>query len=226
MIKTLKKRFWDWPDGWVWRVTGERTKQSRRDRFDLFMRLMKPTARDRLLDVGVGLGEGRTMNFFEEWYPWRTQLTALAVEDSPGFRVRYPDIAFVVGDGRRMDFPDRTFDVCFSNAVVEHVGSLDRQRSFIQESCRVGKSVFFSTPNRWFPIELHTLVPFAHWLPIDLRNTIYRVLGRDYWANEDTLRLMTLSEIRRCVPKGWSMEVHRQRVFGWTINFNVILRRD
>ena len=26
-------------------------------------------------------------------------------------------------------------------------------------------SVFVTTPNRWFPLEVHTLLPFVHWLP-------------------------------------------------------------
>jgi hypothetical protein len=25
--------------------------------------------------------------------------------------------------------------------------------------------VFVTTPNRWFPLEVHTLLPFVHWLP-------------------------------------------------------------
>ena len=44
-------------------------------------------------------------------------------------------------------------------------GGRDGQRRFVHELCRVAKRVFVTTPNRWFPIEVHTLRPFVHWLP-------------------------------------------------------------
>ena len=53
-----------------------------------------------------------------------------------------------------------------SEAGVEHVaGGRDGQRQFVHELCRVSKRVFVTTPNRFFPLEVHTLLPFAHWLP-------------------------------------------------------------
>ena len=63
-----------------------------------------------------------------------------------------------------MPFADNSFDLVVSNAVIEHVGGL-QQRCFLQESvCVARKDVFFTTPNRWYPIELHTLLPFIHYL--------------------------------------------------------------
>jgi hypothetical protein len=37
--------------------------------------------------------------------------------------------------------------------------------------------VFLTTPNRFFPLEVHTLVPFAHWLPEGARNRVIRARG-------------------------------------------------
>lgn len=190
------------------------------------MRLMMPTERDRILDVGVGDGEGRNINYLEEWYPWRRRISAVALEDLPRFRAQYPEIELHVGDGRKLPFPERSFDIYFSNAVIEHVGTTEQQRAFVHEACRVAERVFFSTPNRWFPMEPHTMIPLAHWLPMGMRNAIYRALGRAYWASEEALHLMGPSQIRDCVPPGWKMEVHRQRLLGWTVNFNIVLRRD
>jgi len=69
-------------------------------------------------------------------------------------------------DGRELPFADGEFDRGFSNAVVEHVaGGRDGQRLFVHELCRVARRVFVTTPNRWFPLEVHTLLPFVHWLP-------------------------------------------------------------
>ena len=71
----------------------------------------------------------------------------------------------VQADGRDLPFADGAFDLGFSNAVVEHVGGREEQRRFVHELCRVAKRVFVTTPNRFFPLEVHSLVPFAHWLP-------------------------------------------------------------
>ena len=53
----------------------------------------------------------------------------------------------------------------FSNAVIEHVGGRAEQRRFVDESLRVAPRAFVTTPNRWFPVEVHTRLPLVHWLP-------------------------------------------------------------
>ena len=79
----------------------------------------------------------------------------------------------VRADGRELPFADGAFDLGFSNAVVEHVaGGRDGQRRFVHELCRVARRVFVTTPNRWFPLEVHTLLPFVHWLPARARERV------------------------------------------------------
>jgi SAM-dependent methyltransferase len=71
----------------------------------------------------------------------------------------------VVADGRALPFRTRSVDLIVSNAVIEHVGDEADQRRFIAEQRRVASWSVITTPNRWFPVESHTLVPFLHWLP-------------------------------------------------------------
>jgi len=94
------------------------------------------------------------------------------------FREAFPKVTAVRADGRALPFEDGQFDVGFSNAVVEHLPDLDSQRAFVAELCRVSRRVFLTTPNRRFPIDTHTLVPFAHWLSDERRDAVYRRLGR------------------------------------------------
>lgn len=214
---------WRWPDGLVWRVTRRVTEKSRRVRFALFMRVMKPGTVDRVLDVGAGEGVGAALNFFEAWYPWKRNITAVALEDLPAFRQAYPDIRLVLGDGRRLSFSDKSFDIYFSNAVLEHVGTLEDQRRFVAEACRVAKRVFLSTPNKWFPVDAHTMIPFAHWLPLHWRNAIYRTFGREFYASEERLRLLGRRDIERLIPHGFRAIFYAQRTCGLISNWNVVI---
>jgi hypothetical protein len=67
----------------------------------------------------------------------------------------------------------------FSNAVIEHVGGRERQRRFVSEALRVGRRVFVTTPNRMFPVEVHTRLPLVHWLPEGAAQAVYAALGKD-----------------------------------------------
>jgi SAM-dependent methyltransferase len=171
--------------------------RSRRRKFALFMETMRPTPETTVLDIGVdaaGFGEVGgaehggcgTLNFFEELYPWEERITGIGLHDGSGFRERYPRASYVQGDALDLPFPDRAFDLVFSNAVVEHVGGREAQRRFVAEALRVSRRVFITTPNRWFPIEVHTRAPLVHWLPEPAAHRAYDLLGKP-WAKANHL---------------------------------------
>jgi SAM-dependent methyltransferase len=175
--------------------------RSRERKLRLFLQELRPTADTTVLDVGadeVGFGEGdgcATMNFFEELYPWPERITALGLHDGAGFRARYPRIPYVQGDACALPFGDGAFDIVFSNAVIEHVGGRDRQRQFVSEAIRVGRRVFITTPNRRFPIEVHTRLPLVHWLPDAVSHRVYDVIGREIGAEVDLLTRRSFAQL-------------------------------
>ncbi|MDH4104077.1 MAG: class I SAM-dependent methyltransferase [Thermoleophilia bacterium] len=160
--------------------------RSRRRKLRLFLEELHPTAETSVLDVGadeLAFGEGDgcgTLNFFEEHYPWPERITALGLQDGTGFRARYPNVGYVQGDACALPFADGEFDIIFSNAVIEHVGDRERQRQLISEAIRVGRRVFITTPNRRFPVEVHTRLPIVHWLPDRLAHPAYRAVGKSF----------------------------------------------
>jgi SAM-dependent methyltransferase len=168
--------------------------RSRTRKLELFLDELQPTPESTVLDVGadeLAFGEGDacgTLNFFEELYPWPERITALGLQDGSGFRARYPGIAYVQGDACALPFDDGAFDVVFSNAVIEHVGGRERQRKLVSEALRVGRHVFLTTPNRLFPLEVHTRLPLVHWLPRTLSDRVYDVAGK---GSAKDIRLLT-----------------------------------
>jgi SAM-dependent methyltransferase len=174
-------------------------------KLELFFELMRPSPQTTIVDVGVsdtgyGVngGHAATTNFFEAYYPWPERITAVGITELPSFRRAFPSVTAITADGRELPFADGAFDVAFSNAVVEHLPSREDQRRFAGELCRVARRVFVTTPNRWFPLEVHTLLPLVHWLPDEQRDRVFASLGR---AEHAGLRLLGPRELRALFPR-------------------------
>jgi hypothetical protein len=81
---------------------------------------------------------------------------------------------WIVADGCRLPFSDRSFDVVFSNSVIEHLSSNSNQKRFADEVARVGEGFWIQTPNRSFPIEPHYATPMIHFLPKETQKVLIR----------------------------------------------------
>jgi ubiquinone/menaquinone biosynthesis C-methylase UbiE len=148
----------------------------------LFAHLFHFNENTKILDVG-----GSAFNWM--MLPFHPDLTILDVfehRDKAGWA------QYVVGDGCATTFHDRQFDIVFSNSVIEHVGGLDRQRQFASECMRCGRAFFVQTPNRWFPVDTHTLLPFAHWLPQKLFRKFIRISPRFLFLRNEALNNYTV----------------------------------
>ena len=114
------------------------------------------TPQTRVLDVG-----GTAYNW--SLSPVQPRLTLINMPRD--CETKRDGLDWVVGDGCALPFRDGSFDVVFSNSVIEHLGTLARQQQFASEVARVGKRYFIQTPNRWFPVETHILTPYVHYFP-------------------------------------------------------------
>lgn len=152
---------------------------------------------DSVLDIGVTADRSRPdSNFFEEVFPWKERITAISNQNAAWMEQKYPGLHFVFGDGCRLPFRDRSFDLVFSSAVIEHVGHVSKQEKFLAEAIRVSRRyVFFTTPNRWHPIEFHTALPLLHWLPPELYRTILSGTKYRSFADENVLNLLSRKKL-------------------------------
>ena len=133
----------------------------------------------------------------------------------------------VFADGRALPFADHSFDIVFSNSVIEHVGDGESQRQFAEEITRVGRAYWVQTPNRMFPVEPHLLTPFLHFLPaawqrrIARKFTVWALIERpspDRWEFYiehylRDIRLLDAADLQRLFP---GAEIVRERLGGLT----------
>ncbi len=152
---------------------------NRQRKWKIFQKLIQPTAATAILDVGFSDKEySATDNFLEKNYPYPEMITALGIDAPDEFTRRYPLVKAVRYDGKAFPWSERSFDLVWSNAVLEHVGNKDDQLMFIKEIKRVGRKAFITTPNRYFPIEVHTRVPLLHFLPKPIFDRCLRLIGK------------------------------------------------
>jgi hypothetical protein len=204
--------------------------RQRRMMFDFFLSATGIQQQDTVLDMGVT--SDRTYshsNYFENWYPYKDRITACGMDNAGFLEEVYPGLRFVRADGRNLPFADREFDYVHSSAVLEHVGSRDKQAAFLREAWRVTrKGIFITTPNRWFPIEFHTIMPFAHWLPAVAFRKLCTMRGMDFFASEDNLNLLTVSQLRRLSADAGlqNFKITSVTLAGWPSNLLLSAKRQ
>ncbi len=199
---------------------------NRRRKWNLFMEYMKPASETQILDVGFNNIEySETDNFIEKHHSYPKNITALGIGEADKFRKKYPDVKAVVYDGKVFPFTDKEFDLCWSNAVVEHVGTRNDQRFFLKEISRVSDAFFITTPNRFFPIEVHTRVPLLHiLLPKKWFDGILRVIGKS-WATGSYMRLLSYRDIISLLKEAGITDytIIRNRLCGFTLDFVIMV---
>lgn len=197
----------------------------RRRRFELFLSLLGTLkGHVEILDIGG------TQQFWD----------LMLGEDQPDIRVTLLNVAHqppssrhfvsVVGDARAMpQFAAKSFDVVFSNSVIEHVGDYANQRRMADEVRRVGQRYFVQTPNKRFPIEPHFLVPWFQYLPMGTRAWLlsrfdvgwYRRIP-DITAARDEVESIQLLTRKKFIGLFPDARIHEEKLSALTKSFVAI----
>lgn len=188
--------------GLVDRIAYTISARSRKKKYEQFLALIEPKPSETILDVGANVTEySDTDNYLEKNYAHPENITILSQEDVAPLEKRYPKMRVLSGDGREMPFADAEFDVVYSNAVIEHVLGEDEQLRFLKELYRVSKRGYITTPNRKFPVEIHTRVPLAHLL-LSQKNfhRVLKLVGKG-WAGEGYMDLLDRSRLQRLLQQ-------------------------
>lgn len=208
--------------GLVDNKSGSMATQMRKRRFSFFMSLLDNVPRPiKMLDVGGTYNYWRMMGMelgddFD--------ITLINTEETPNPN---PQLKYIIGDGRHMpEFEDQSFDVVFSNSVIEHVGLFEDQRRMAQEVARVGKRYFIQTPNFHFPLEPHFLLPFFQYYPVPVRVWLIRHMNLGWMKKTPDLqearelilhtRLLKKKEMQSLFP---SAQIYEEKMYGLTKSF-------
>lgn len=191
----------------------------RRKRMRWFNERLKVRPGERLLDLGG--------------YPWCWDEAALSNQVTL-FNLSYPPewenaagrFTCLTGDACALPFADGEFDVVFSNSVIEHVGTWERQMQFAAEARRVGRKLWIQTPAYEFFIEPHLIAPFVHWLPVRWQRRLIRNftpwgwLARPHAPDVEAfiaeVRLLTGPEMHRLFP---DCEMLEEKLLGMTKSY-------
>ena len=200
--------------------------RSRQRKLDLFFHIMKPAPQWRVLDLGgEAPNEHQPHKQLLDTYPHRDRLVLVNLFYPNVQRAAevLPGLTAICGNGLQLPFADKSFDVCYCNAVVEHLFSEANQIAFAAEIMRVSKSWFVTTPNRWFPFEPHMRLPFITWFPQKWQHRIgyhfgYHHLRKRYKKGTDfsEVRLISRGQLKALFP---GSQVVRNGTVGFTPTF-------
>lgn len=154
--------------------------RARHRRHEQFFALTRLQAGARVLDVGCGALGLRKLE---------PGLDVTGVDLAERSAYPGPFVRADVADG--LPFADDEFDLAYCSSVIEHVPRA-RRPAFAAEVRRVGKGWFVQTPARSFPIEPHSLLPFAHWLPDRVRRAYWHFGAAGEW---EQIELLTRAEM-------------------------------
>jgi SAM-dependent methyltransferase len=203
------------------REEGSLAVKFRRKRFAFFQSLLSQLERPvRILDIGGTAAYWKTMGLGIEDQVFITLLNLTQNH------VSLPHITSIVGDARSIHADDRSFDIVFSNSVIEHVGTFHDQMQMAVEVRRVGKHYFVQTPNKYFPLEPHFLFPFFQFLPFPSRVWLLQNFKLGWFektpdrqkatAIVDSIKLLGRQDFRSLFPHA---SLYEEKVFGMTKSF-------
>jgi hypothetical protein len=204
-------------------------RKFRGQRLKVFLQVISPRSKDRILDVG-GYPE-----FWTQHAPVAGGIDCLNVHEVPWDSEKAPEhhISMKLGNGCVLDMPDGSYEILFSNSVIEHVGEWEDQQAFARESRRVGGKLWIQTPAYECPIEPHYVGFFIHRLPKAVQLKVIRWITLWGWMHRPTpeavahevnsIRLLKKKEMEELYP---DCEILTERLFGLFPKSYIAVRRQ
>lgn len=183
-----------------------------------------------LLDIGTTSDKGSSHNIILQKSYKNKNISCLSDQDLQNLKNYFPHIKkFYKGDAKKTEFKKNNFDIVYSSATIEHLGSFKNQLKFVKECVRIAKKkIFITTPNRFYPIDFHTKLPFFHWLPKNVHRKVLNLIGFKFYSLEKNLNLLSKKNLvdimKICKVKKYRIIQHK--FFFFTSNFIIIIDKN
>ena len=195
----------------------------REKRFSFFFKkfdsLNKPIT---LLDIGgkINFWENRGLAGNNDYI-----ITIINIEKEKSL---YSNIRTKKGDATDLNqFNNKSFDIVHSNSVIEHLYNFENQKKMASEIMRVGQKYIVQTPNKYFFIEPHYLLPFFNIVPEKIK---YLILTKTKLSRLKTwdknfakqyikeIRLLSEKEMKTLFPKS---KIYFEKFLGMNKSFTM-----
>ena len=199
MKKHHEITYWEAKKSFFYKMIKKITLNARNEFFNLFLLNNNYSIDKSIIDIGTTPSIDSEQNFFLESVKDNPNITCLSNQDCRILQKKYKNIKnVIIGDARNTMLEKGSFEIVHSSATIEHVGSFENQVSFVREMLRIStESIFIQTPNRFYPIDFHTILPFIHWLPKKIHRKILKFLKKDFYSEEENLNLLTAKELKK-----------------------------
>jgi hypothetical protein len=202
---------------------------ARNEFFNILKKNTKYSKKKSIIDIGTTPSLDDVQNIILSKIKDNKNITCLSNLNCKILLKKYPNIKkILIGDGRNNNLPNNSFDIVHSNATIEHVGSYKNQLLFIKECIRISKKyVFIQTPNRFYPIDFHTILPFIHWLPKNIHRKILKIIGLNFYSLEKNLNLLSENNLRKLCNKLniKNYKIIKYRLFFMTSNLILFIEK-
>jgi len=193
----------------MWSIFEDFRQKSREKKYQLFIDQLNPNPHDFILNVGAGNGL-----FLEALYERKDRIIALdigrvAIQE---LKEKYPDVICLIADATALPFKDGSVKIVFSNAVIEHVGSLKLQQKYAEEINRVSGKFFITTPNKYFPFEFHYGLPCYQFVPRSIQKWLFKTFKIGLWYAKNTwedINLLSYRQLKKLFP---GSKIMKQRI--------------
>tara|TARA_B100000401_G_scaffold437030_1_gene381717 strand:+ start:1013 stop:1702 length:690 start_codon:yes stop_codon:yes gene_type:complete len=196
---------------------------------NIFLNETEYTIKNSILDIGTTNSEDNSQNVILQKTRDNDKVYCLSNQDITNLKNIFPNIKeFIIADGKSSELKENFVDIVFSSATIEHVGSFENQLLFLKEAIRIAKkTVFITTPNRFYPIDFHTKIPVIHWLPKNIHRLILKTLGLHFYANEENLNLLDKKNIIKLIQKLKikKYKIIRHKFLFMTSNYIIIINK-
>ena len=183
----------------LYKIFQKITLKARNEFFNLFLVNNNYSKDKSIIDIGSTPSLEKEQNIFLENIKDNQNVTCLSNQDCRILKKKYKNIKnILIGNAKNTMLENDSFDIVHSNATIEHVGSFENQVSFVKEMFRISnESIFIQTPNRFYPLDFHTILPFIHWLPKKIHRKILKLMNLDFYSKEENLNLLSIKDLKK-----------------------------